>query len=88
VRFTILGGVKNFPILKSQIEFCSEMGADDSLIEFVPDRLGHDLRYSVDWKKIKDELGYSPQIDFATGLKETIAWYQENEDWWKPLKKA
>jgi dTDP-glucose 4,6-dehydratase len=64
------------------------MGADKSNIEFVPDRLGHDLRYSVNWNKIKDELGYSPKVDFEIGIKRTIEWYQENQDWWKSLKKV
>ena len=62
------------------------MGADQSSIEHVEDRKGHDLRYSVDWTKIKRELGYEPQVKFEDGLKETIQWYRENEAWWKPLK--
>jgi dTDP-glucose 4,6-dehydratase len=62
------------------------MGADDSSIEYVQDRKGHDLRYSVDWTKINRELGYEPQVKFEDGLKETIQWYHENEAWWKPLK--
>jgi dTDP-glucose 4,6-dehydratase len=62
------------------------MGADESSIEYVEDRKGHDLRYSVDWTKIKRELGYEPQVKFEDGLKETIQWYRENEAWWKPLK--
>ncbi len=62
------------------------MGADASSIEYVEDRKGHDLRYSVDWTKINRELGYEPQIKFEDGLKDTIQWYRENEEWWKPLK--
>ena len=62
------------------------MGADESSIEYVEDRKGHDLRYSVDWTKIKRELGYEPQVKFEDGLRETINWYRENETWWKPLK--
>jgi dTDP-glucose 4,6-dehydratase len=56
------------------------------MIEPVGDRLGHDRRYSVDWTKIKRELGYEPQVEFAQGLKATVQWYQENESWWRPLK--
>ena len=63
------------------------MGADESSIEYVEDRKGHDLRYSVDWTKINRELGYEPRVRFEDGLKETIQWYQDNEAWWKPLKK-
>jgi dTDP-glucose 4,6-dehydratase len=62
------------------------MGADESSIEYVEDRKGHDLRYSVDWTKINRELGYEPQVKFEDGLKETIQWYRDNEAWWKPLK--
>jgi len=62
------------------------MGADESSIEFVEDRKGHDLRYSVDWTKINRELGYVPQVKFEDGLRETIQWYRDNESWWKPLK--
>ena len=62
------------------------MGADESSIEYVEDRKGHDLRYSVDWTKINKELGYEPQVKFEDGLRETIQWYRDNEAWWKPLK--
>jgi dTDP-glucose 4,6-dehydratase len=64
------------------------MGADDSSIEYVEDRKGHDLRYSVDWTKINRELGYEPQVKFEDGLRETIQWYRDNEAWWKPLKNS
>lgn len=60
----------------------------DENIEFVPDRLGHDLRYSVDCGKISSELGYKPQVQFNVGIQETIKWYRENESWWRPLKKS
>jgi dTDP-glucose 4,6-dehydratase len=63
------------------------MGKGQELIEYVEDRKGHDLRYSVDITKISKELGYAPQVDWEVGLKETINWYQENEAWWRPLKK-
>lgn len=62
------------------------MGGDESSIEYVEDRKGHDLRYSVDWTKINRELGYEPQVRFEDGLRETIQWYRDNEAWWKPLK--
>ena len=62
------------------------MGADESSIEYVEDRKGHDLRYSVDWTKINRELGYKPQVKFEDGLRDTIQWYRNNEAWWKPLK--
>ncbi|AEH07428.1 dTDP-glucose 4,6-dehydratase [Methanothermococcus okinawensis] len=54
------------------------------LIEFVEDRPGHDVRYSLDSSKLK-ELGWKPKYDFKEGLKETVNWYMDNEWWWKPL---
>lgn len=63
-----------------------KMGHDDSSIEYVPDRLGHDLRYSVSIEKISTELGYSPQIKFEDGIEQTIEWYKANQNWWRPLK--
>jgi len=64
-----------------------KMDRDDSSIEFVQDRLGHDLRYSVSIKKISSELGYTPQVPFEHGIEQTIDWYKSNENWWRPLKK-
>ena len=65
----------------------SKMGRDESSIEYVQDRLGHDLRYSVSHEKISKELGYEPQVKFEEGIEETIDWYRRNESWWRPLKK-
>jgi dTDP-glucose 4,6-dehydratase len=63
-------------------------GADwDSSVEYVTDRKGHDLRYSVDWSKARTELGYRPRHDFAAGLADTVAWYRDNRAWWEPLKR-
>jgi dTDP-glucose 4,6-dehydratase len=61
------------------------VGADESMIENVPDRLGHDLRYAVDSSKLR-ELGWQPQHDFSDRLDETVDWYRTREDWWRPLK--
>ncbi|MDQ0988741.1 dTDP-glucose 4,6-dehydratase [Streptomyces sp. V2I9] len=61
-------------------------GADWSMVENVPDRKGHDRRYSVDITKISTELGYRPRVSFDEGLAETVAWYGERRDWWEPLK--
>jgi dTDP-glucose 4,6-dehydratase len=62
------------------------VGAGPERIDRVPDRLGHDRRYSVDWSKIADELGYAPRVGFDDGLAATVAWYSERRDWWQPLK--
>jgi dTDP-glucose 4,6-dehydratase len=64
-----------------------KMGRDESSIEFVQDRLGHDLRYSVSIEKISAELGYEPMVRFGDGISDTIEWYKANEKWWRPLKK-
>ena len=56
------------------------------LIKYVDDRLGHDKRYAIDPTKLESELGWKPNYTFDTGILETIKWYQENEDWWRPLK--
>ena len=61
------------------------MNKDESLIEFVEDRPGHDVRYSLDSSKIRKELGWKPKHDFEEALKQTVEWYLKNEWWWKPL---
>ncbi len=61
------------------------LGAGPERIRPVEDRLGHDRRYSVDWTKIREELGYRPQVDFTEGLAATVAWYRDHEAWWRPL---
>jgi len=62
------------------------MGEDAGKIQFVEDRKGHDLRYSLDYSKIRKELGYQPTRSFDEGLKSTVEWYQQNRNWWRPLK--
>ncbi|MXM67298.1 dTDP-glucose 4,6-dehydratase [Streptomyces sp. HUCO-GS316] len=62
-------------------------GADWDMVEYVEDRKGHDLRYSVDWSKARTELGYRPRHEFRSGLADTVAWYRDNRDWWEPLKR-
>ena len=57
-------------------------------VERVPDRLGHDRRYSVDWSKIHRELGYTPAHSLEDGLADTVEWYTTHRDWWEPLKQA
>lgn len=64
------------------------LGCDESMIQPVPDRLGHDRRYAVDTSKIGSELGWRPMMDFQRGLAETVEWYRRNQDWWGPIKRA
>ena len=83
--YNIGGGAElsNLEITQKILEI---MGYSPTQIEYVADRKGHDFRYSVDWTKIKTELAYKPNVDFNDGLRETIDWYKENMEWWKPLK--
>ena len=62
------------------------MGKDESFIEFVKDRPGHDRRYAIDWSKINRELGWKPRHNFAEALQLTIDWYTKNQDWWMRIK--
>ena len=56
------------------------------LITFVPDRPGHDLRYAIDARKIRQELQWGPQATFESALRRTVEWYLSNEAWWRPLR--
>jgi dTDP-glucose 4,6-dehydratase len=65
------------------------MDRDPDDFDHVTDRAGHDLRYAIDPSALRDELGWTPQHDdFESGLAATIAWYRDNESWWRPLKDA
>jgi dTDP-glucose 4,6-dehydratase len=63
----------------------ARLNKPEALLEFVEDRPAHDVRYSLDSSKIRDELGWKPTKSFGDALNETIAWYVENEEWWRPL---
>lgn len=62
------------------------LGKPRDLIKHVTDRLGHDRRYAIDPTKIETELGWTPQYNFDSGIKETIQWYLDHEDWWRKIK--
>ncbi len=83
--YNIGGGTEltNEELTTRLLDLC---GYSDTMIEPTTDRLGHDRRYSVDWSKIKNELGYEPQMSFDEGLAYTVKWYHDNEAWWRPLK--
>lgn len=61
------------------------LGKSESLISFVSDRKGHDLRYAIDASKIQRELGWSAETSFETGLKKTVAWYKKHTAWWQKI---
>jgi dTDP-glucose 4,6-dehydratase len=73
---------ENIEVVKRIVELC---GADESLIEFVPDRLGHDRRYSLSCQKL-GELGWEPGVRFDEGLPQTVQWYRDNTWWWEPIR--
>ncbi len=64
------------------------LGKPESLIHFVKDRPGHDLRYAMDPTKIETELGWKPEYTFDTGIQKTIEWYLENREWWEHIIKG
>ena len=74
--------MRNIDIVKLILK---ELGKSESLITFVADRKGHDMRYAIDPTKIHNELGWLPETKFQDGLKKTIEWYLENRDWWEEI---
>ena len=62
-----------------------ELDKPESLITFVEDRAGHDLRYAIDPAKISNELDWKPTILFDEGIKKTIKWYLDNKEWWENI---
>ena len=72
----------NLEVVKTILK---HLNKPESLIRFVTDRPGHDLRYAMDPTKIVNELGWQPEYDFDSGIEDTIKWYLENEDWWKKI---
>ena len=74
--------MKNIDIVKL---ICRELGKPESLITYVTDRKGHDLRYAIDPTKIHSELGWLPETMFKDGIKKTIKWYLDNQSWWQPI---
>lgn len=74
--------MRNIDIVKI---ICKELGKPESLVKYVGDRKGHDLRYAIDPSKIHNELGWLPETSFADGIKLTISWYLENREWWKNI---
>ena len=76
--------IANIDIIKQIVHL---MSADESVIEYVKDRPGHDRRYAIDWSTIHTELGWSPKHSFEAALLETIEWFKTNTDWWRRIKK-
>ena len=73
--------LENIQVVKTILEFADK---PESLIRFVEDRLGHDLRYSLDTERIQ-RLGWKPKTEFKSGIRKTVQWYKQNANWWKPI---
>jgi len=84
--FCVGGLTKDISNIQAVKKILKIMKMDETMLEYVKDRPGHDRRYSVDWSKIKKTLGWEPKYDFDTWLEKTIHWYKNNTNWWKPLK--
>ncbi len=75
--------INNFKVVSKILKLLNK---NESMIEFVKDRPGHDRRYALDWSKIKNELGWTPKHSFDEWLEKTVEWYKTNQDWWKHVK--
>jgi dTDP-glucose 4,6-dehydratase len=75
---------KNLDIVRA---IFSHLEKSEELIQFVPDRLGHDRRYAIDSSKIRSEIGWKPLHELERGLIETIEWYRRNEPWWQEVQR-
>jgi dTDP-glucose 4,6-dehydratase len=80
-----IGSGNEMPNIEIVKKILSILGKDESLISFVEDRPGHDVRYSLDFSKIRTFLGWKPKHSFKEAIEKTVAWYKNNEKWWKPL---
>ncbi|HUD04938.1 MAG TPA: dTDP-glucose 4,6-dehydratase [Patescibacteria group bacterium] len=75
--------ISNLEVIKKILKL---LGKDESSMESVKDRPGHDRRYALDWTKIRTELGWEPLHGFDEWLEKTVQWYQQNREWWKNVK--
>ncbi|MFJ8457692.1 dTDP-glucose 4,6-dehydratase [Lysinibacillus xylanilyticus] len=80
-----VGGHNEKTNLEVVKEILKQLDKPESLIQYVEDRLGHDRRYAIDPTKLQQELGWEPKYTFETGLKETVQWYLDNQDWWENI---
>lgn len=81
-----IGGGEELSNIQLTRKILDIFGYGDEKINFVEDRKGHDLRYSVNWKKAEEDLGYRPLVNFKAGLIDTVSWYKNNPSWWGTLK--
>ncbi|HEX8973873.1 MAG TPA: dTDP-glucose 4,6-dehydratase [Patescibacteria group bacterium] len=81
-----VGGNGEKPNIEIAKTILNLLGKGEEMIEYVEDRKGHDRRYAIDFSKIKNELGWEPEVTFEEGIKKTVEWFQQNEAWWKDIK--
>jgi dTDP-glucose 4,6-dehydratase len=81
-----LGGGNELSNLEITKEILAIMGVGEEMIQYVPDRLGHDWRYAIDYSKAERELGWKPEKNFSQGIRETAEWYRNNRAWWEGIK--
>jgi len=81
-----IGGRSERPNLSVAKTILDHLEKPDSLLQYVADRPGHDRRYAIDFSKIHRTLGWEPTISFEEGIRQTIAWYQGQEEWWREIK--
>ena len=81
-----IGGNAEIPNIELTRKILKLMGKSEKFINYVQDRPGHDRRYAIDASKIENELGWKPIYNFDEALQKTVAWYQENEWWWRKLR--
>ncbi len=81
-----IGGDYELSNIEVARKILAHVGRDESAIEFVKDRPGHDRRYAMDASRLQGELGWQPRIPFDRGLAETIDWYAKHDDWWRRIK--
>jgi dTDP-glucose 4,6-dehydratase len=81
-----IGGNCEKPNIEITQKILELLEKGDEMIEYVKDRPGHDRRYAMDYAKIKSELGWNPRTNFEEGMKKTVEWYKNNQEWWKTIK--
>ena len=80
-----IGGHNERTNLQVVLAILHELGKPESLVSYVKDRLGHDMRYAIDPTKISTELGWEPRTSFDEGIRKTVRWYLEHRDWWEGI---
>lgn len=81
-----VGGDGEKPNIEIARTILAAMNLSEDMIEYVEDRKGHDRRYAIDFSKIKNELGWQPEVKFEDGIASTIEWFKNNEEWWRSVK--